>query len=258
MKNTILLLILISFLFSCNKHELANEEVLVTTGKLSESEVIAINDVMEKLPVLIRYMDEERRPIEFDVRSGEHHIVKDNGRWDFANPASSQIVFSSSNVVIYLSSPPGLNASPTYTVNAGNTSLNVYTYCLAAQYSIATPFTMPINGISFVLGIDGSAGLFGGVAVYAVYDSPASGNYTSIDWQNYTGTSFGPSSGISYVFSYSSTQVDYYLSKNGSINVNNGDMTFSGDYYYLPMNYYAITQGMNYTIVSGSGTMGCL
>ncbi|MDC0231404.1 hypothetical protein OAK19_05510 [Aureispira] len=256
MKKLLILSVIFVCLQACNKYEIVSEETPVSSSELTNSEANGIKEFLDQTPVFIRYIDTDRRAVEFNIKTGEHHFVQDHGRWDFANPSSSQIVFSSNNVVVYLSSPPGFNAPQTYTVTAGSTSLNVYTYCLAAQYNIATPFGMPINGASFVLGIDGTAGFFGGVAMYVVYDSPASGSYNSIDWQNYTGNSIS-SSGLAYVFNYNNSQIDYYLSESGTISVNNGDMTFNGDYYYLPLTYSAITSGTNYTIVPGSGTMGC-
>jgi len=219
--------------------------------KLTKIEATSIKDFISKSPIYIRFKDSNNRNVEFDVRNGTYDYSKN---WSFATPSSSQIVFSNNSVIIYLSSPSGISPAQTYTVNAGNTSLNVNTFCLAAQTTISTPFSLPTNGISFVLGVDGSAGLFGGIAMYIVYDSPASGNYNIINWQNYPNISNGA---VAFVFSYNSSQVDYYLSQSGTMNVNNGDMTFNGDYYYLQSVYSAITQGVNYTIVPGSGTMGC-
>jgi hypothetical protein len=255
MKNAIYLFLCIILLASCTKEtNIINNDVHI----LNKNEAKALKDFFINLPIHIRYKDEQNRFVDFDVRTGEYCYTKS---WNFASPSTSPYVFvdSLTGTTIYMPNTNNWfnNSSQTYAVTAGNTTLNVNTVCLAASFNQSLfPFQVGTNGISFVMGIDGSPGLIGGIALYLVYESPASGSYNVIDWQNYTGNNVS-NEGIAVLFSYGSQQFDYYVSESGTLNVSNGDITFNGDYYQISGNYTSINPGTQYNIVSGSGTMGC-
>ena len=278
MKHIIKLLFLSAILISssCTKNPSkiaapnAQEEISQTT-------VSNLKKMLDELPTIIRVRDEKNnRFVDFDIKNKSISILKS---WSFANPTPNTVYSTTSGFVIYISDPNpdwGMG-SGSQTITAGSTTLQVQTMCLAmAGFSnlFSSGQSFPIDGISLVMGLDADFSMLNnastlcfsdfihGVAFYEVFESPASGSYDVIDWTdpNVFTNYFLPQNGYAFVFSFDNcNEGNFYFSKSGTINVNGGDMTFSGEYWGWEDWYTAITQGG--TILTndypGSGTMGC-
>ena len=278
MKHIIKLLFLSAILISssCTKNPSkiaapnAQEEISQTT-------VSNLKKMLDELPTIIRVRDEKNnRFVDFDIKNKSISILKS---WSFANPTPNTVYSTTSGFVIYISDPnPAWGmGSGSQTITAGSTTLQVQTMCLAmAGFSnlFSSGQSFPIDGISLVMGLDADFSMLNnastlcfsdfihGVAFYEVFESPASGSYNVIDWTdpNVFTNYFLPQNGYAFVFSFDNcNEGNFYFSKSGTINVNGGDMTFSGEYWGWEDWYTAITQGG--TILTndypGSGTMGC-
>lgn len=268
-KNNFIILILIGFLFSCSKNDLP---IVKKEQKLSSTMVKNLNNELKKLPLIIRVKDSVNNCyVDFNVKTQTISTIKS---WSFSNPSPNTIYASSQGLVVYISTPnQGFgNGSGSSTINAGNTTLNVQTQCLAIDLSAFTSASgsLPIDGYSMVIGLDADFSLlqnantmcfsdfFKGLAYYMVYDSPASGSYTVIDWNNPNFT-INNNDGYAYVFSFENcNDGKFYFSKSGSIDVNNGDMSFqNGNYWEITGLFNSISTGANIIDYPGSGTMGC-
>ena len=280
------ILIVFSICFtSCTKYPISYQE---STTKLTENQINALEKNIDKLPMTIRYFDEKNnRHVDFDIKN---RTVEFNKSWNFSNPQTNTIYAQGGGIIVYVSSSSILgwgmgSGQTTSTVTAGNTTLNVNTLCLAVDASAyAAMFgsqtgTLPIDGISCVMGIDGDFGLlanssssnfsnyFNGLAYYLVYDFQANGNYDVVDWlglwnsTSQTGNNFTITSNdaFAYIFSFNTNNNfgAFYFSENGDINVNGGNMTFNGNYWGIEANFSIINPNQSYTSYPGSGTMGC-
>ena len=278
MKHIIKLLFLSAILISssCTK----NPSKIVAPNaqeEISETTVSNLKKMLDELPTIIRVRDEKNnRFVDFDIKNKSISILKS---WSFANPTPNTVYSTNSGFVIYISDPnPAWGmGSGSQTITAGSTTLQVQTMCLAmAGFSnlFSSGQSFPIDGISLVMGLDADFSMLNnastlcfsdfihGVAFYEVFESPASGSYNVIDWTdpNVFTNDFLPQNGYAFVFSFDNcNEGNFYFSKSGTINVNGGDMTFSGEYWGWEDWYTAITQGG--TILTndypGSGTMGC-
>ena len=245
--------------------------------EISQTTVSNLKKMLDELPTIIRVRDEKNnRFVDFDIKNKSISILKS---WSFANPTPNTVYSTTSGFVIYISDPnPAWGmGSGSQTITAGSTTLQVQTMCLAmAGFSnlFSSGQSFPIDGISLVMGLDADFSMLNnastlcfsdfihGVAFYEVFESPASGSYDVIDWTdpNVFTNYFLPQNGYAFVFSFDNcNEGNFYFSKSGTINVNGGDMTFSGEYWGWEDWYTAITQGG--TILTndypGSGTMGC-
>jgi hypothetical protein len=265
--------VLFIFMLGCNKSNVVKK---IGSDKLeiTKEQKEKIEESLKSMPLVVKIKDEENdRFIDFDVRNKTVSVSK---TWSFANPQPNTIYAQGSGLVVYVSSSTfGFGSSnSTSTINAGNTSLNVQTLCLAVDASAyasmfqAQTGQLPISGISVVMGLDvdwallqnASTANFGnyfhGLAYYLVYDFPASGSYNVIDWTGANGIS--SLDGFTMVFSFSqNNNGSFYFSKSGTINVNGGDMTYNGDYWGIEGLFNTISNGLTFQTYSGSGTMGC-
>ncbi len=260
---------------SCNKFNEVNAPI-TEEKKLSKEEYKNLENKMNTLPMIIKYYDEKNdQYFDFDVRN---RTVSVNKIWSFANPEPNTIYASGGGLVVYISSS-STNwgyGSPTHTITAGSTTLNVQTLCLAVDASAyATMFagqtgSLPFDGISVVMGLDADFSLlanasssnfgnyFRGLAYYLVYDSPANGAYDVIDWTNYTGL-FPNQLGFAMMFSFDlqNNFGAFYFSQDGQLNVSGGDISFNGNYWGIETDFGSINPSLTYGTYSGSGTMGC-
>jgi hypothetical protein len=260
---------------SCTKYE---KKVAYTDSSLTltSEQFKNFEERMSKIPLTVHYFDEKNnRHVDFDVRK---RTVTFNKSWSFANPQPNTIYGSGGGLVVYLSSS-STNwgyGSPTHTITAGSTTLNVQTLCLAVDASAyAAMFAgqtgqLPFTGISVVMGLDADFSLlanasstnfgnyFKGLAYYLVYDSPASGSYSVIDWTNLN-TSFPQQQGFSMVFSFDiqNNFGAFYFSQDGQLNVSGGDISFNGNYWGIETVFNNINPNLTYGTYPGSGTMGC-
>jgi hypothetical protein len=269
-KNNFILFTLLGLLFlSCSKSELT---ISKKEQKLTADMSKKLKNELEKLPLIIRVRDSvNHRYVDFNAKT---QTISTTKSWSFSNPSPNTIYASSQGLVVYISTPNTSfgNGSGTATINAGNTTLNVQTQCLAIDLSAfaAASGSLPIDGFSMVIGLDADFSLlqnantmcfsdfFKGLAYYMVYDSPASGSYNVIDWNN-PNFSINNNDGYAYVFSFENcNDGKFYFSKSGSIDVNNGDMSFqNGHYWELSGLFNSINTGANLVDYPGSGTMGC-
>ena len=278
MKHIIKLLFLsiILILISCTKKPNSIVE-FKPQEEISQTTVSNIKKMLDELPLIIRVRDEKNnRFVDFDIRNKTISILKS---WSFANPTPNNVYSTANGFVIYVSDIPSSwgMGSGTQTITAGSTTLQVQTMCLAMSgfsnlFSSSAAF--PIDGVSLVMGLDADFSMianastmcfsdfFHGVAFYEVFDSPASGSYSVVDWAdpNAFTTNFTPANGFAFVFSFDNcNEGNFYFSKSGNISVSGGDMTFNnGQYYGLEDFFNLITQGSTTgSLYSGSGTMGC-
>ena len=271
-------LFLIALLFcivivSCNKSKIVN---VTKTEKLvlTQDQQKTLEDAFKRIPMIIKIKDEKNnRFVDFNVRD---RTVMFNKSWSFSNPQSNTIYAQDGYFVVYVSSSTfdfG-SSSATYSVTAGNTSLNVKTICLSVDASAyAAMFQsqtgqLPIDGISAVMGLDADFALlqnassanfgdyFHGLAYYLVYDFGASGSYNVFDWTG--STPLGNADGFAMVFGFEQNNFGgFYFSKDGTLNVSGGDMAFNGNYWGIEADFTTLTTTSAFDTFSGSGTMGC-
>jgi hypothetical protein len=258
---------------ACNKSNIVNvakQEKVV----LSEVQQQKLEEAFKTMPLIIKMKDEKNnRFVDFNVKE---RTVTINKSWSFSNPTSNTIYADNGALVVYVSSSAfdfG-SSSTTYGVTAGNTSLNVKTICLAVDASAyAAMFQtqtgqLPIDGISVVMGLDADFSLlqnaastsfgdyFHGLAYYLVYDFGASGSYNVFDWS--LATPLSGSDGFAMVFGFEQNNFGgFYFSKDGTINVSGGDMTFNGNYWGIETDFTTLSTTLAFDTFSGSGTMGC-
>lgn len=271
----ILGIILLGVFSSCTKYQSVSKgedsDVVLTKDQFSK-----LKERMSEMPLTIRYFDEKNnRNVDFDI---QNRTVAFNKVWSFANPQPNTIYASNGGLVVYISSSSTSwgYSTPTHSVTAGSTTLNVQTLCLAVDASAyAAMFAgqtgqLPITGISVVMGLDADFSLlanasntnfgnyFNGLAYYLVYDAPASGTYNAIDWTGMN-TNFPQQLGFAMVFSFNlqNNFGAFYFSKDGQFNVTGGDISFSGNYWGLETNFNSINPTLSYNTYPGSGTMGC-
>jgi len=277
MKNIIKInfILFLVFLHSCQKYTLVGVQE-TNTKELSAEEYNNLIQRMHSLPMIIKYYDEEN-DIYFDLDI-QNRTVSRNKSWSFANPQPNTIYASGNGIVVYVSSSSVSwgYGSPTHTITAGSTTLNVQTLCLAVDASAyAAMFAgqtgeLPYTGISVVMGLDADFSLlqnssssnfgnfFNGLAYYLVYDAPASGSYQVIDWTNLTGV-FPSQLGFAMVFSFDlqNNFGAFYFSQDGDLNVSGGDISFNGNYWGIETVFDNINPNLTYGTYPGSGTMGC-
>ena len=268
----VLLIAAVTILAACKKENTTT--VNSVSSELTEDQFKVLTNNMKSIPLSINVIDEvNNRVVEFNVRE---RTISCNRSWNFANPTTNTIYGQAGGLTVYVSSSSvgWGSGSPTHSITAGSTTLNVQTLCLAVDASAyASMFagatgSLPIDGISVVMGLDADFSLlansssssfgnyFKGLAYYLVYDFNASGSYPVIDWLNYS--TFPNSEAFSMVFSFTAgNNGGFYFSENGNINVSGGDMTFTGNYWGIESNFSAINPSLSYGTFSGSGTMGC-
>jgi len=259
-------------LISCNKKQtyfVKEEKVTFTPEQYKR-----LQNNLKTVPLIIKVKDEvNNRFVDFDVRNKKVSFSK---TWNFANPTPNTIYGQNGGIVVYISSNSSSwgYGSPTHTITAGNTTLNVQTLCLAVDASAYVAMfagqtgTLPYDGISVVMGLDADfsllanasstsfANYFHGLAYYLVYDFNASGSYDVIDWT--TMTSLPNSIAFSMVFSFDTNNSGaFYFSKDGSISVSGSDMSFNGNYWGIEMDFSNLNPSLTYNTYAGSGTMGC-
>lgn len=272
----IYIFIILSFIvFSCSKEVKENTINENKELKLTENQSIKLNENLEKIPLIIKYYDEENnRTVDFDCKK---RTVSFNKSWSFSNPTPNTIYSQGGNLVIYMSSSASNfgYGNPTSSITVGSTTLNVQTLCLAVDASAYSQMfagqtgQLPIDGISVVLGLDADfsllanssstnfANYFHGLAYYLVYDFNASGNYTIIDWLNGI-SNLTNSKAFAFVFSFQqNNNGGFYFSQDGDMTVSGGDMTFNGNYWGIETNFTSINPNLTYQTYPGSGTMGC-
>lgn len=274
MKKLILIaLILCSVIVSCKKSKnvyIPKQQKIV----LTEEQQILLEDAFKKTPLIIKMKDEKNnRFIDFNVKERTISFKKS---WSFSNPQTNTIYAQDGYFVVYVSSSAfdfG-SSSSTYAITAGNTSLNVKTICLSVDASAyaamfqAQTGQLPIDGISVVMGLDADFALlqnassasfgdyFHGLAYYLVYDFGASGSYNVFDWTG--STPLGNSDGFAMVFGFEQNNFGgFYFSKDGTLNVSGGDMTFNGNYWGIEADFTTLSTTLAYDTFAGSGTMGC-
>lgn len=272
----IYILFILSFIiFSCTKDEKGtsiNEDIVL---KLTSDESITLNENLEKIPLIIKYFDEQKnRYIDFDCKN---RTVTFSKGWSFSNPKPNTIYSQSGNLVLYMSSSSTSfgYGNPTSSITVGSKTLNVQTLCVAVDASAYSQMfssqtgSLPYDGISVVLGLDADfsllanasstnfANYFHGVAYYLVYDFNASGKYTVIDWLNGL-SNLSNSKAFAYVFTFDqNNNGGFYFSQDGDITVSGGDMNFNGNYWGIETNFTSINPNLTYQSYPGSGKMGC-
>ena len=132
-----------------------NEKIVLSKNQFSE-----FDNHLSHLPMIIRYKDEtNNRYVDFDIKKRTVELNKD---WSFANPEPNTIYGESGGIVFYISqSSVGWGyGSPSSSITAGSTTLNVQTICFAVDISAyASMFAgqtgeLPFDGISAVMGLD--------------------------------------------------------------------------------------------------------
>ncbi len=269
MKNTFLLLALIIY-SSCQPDS-------INQGMHSEKPTIDqienINKILDHSPTILKLVD-EKKSIQYTIDLKSKKLIETKN-WSFSNVALNSIYAENGYVTIYASIDNMNENSQTYNIQVGDEELNVKTICLSIDYSsMFSAFggyfsDFPIDGFSAVVGIDADFSLlsnasssnignfFHGCVSYYVYDFEASGDYDVYDWWNLT--EFSDNTAIAYAFIFSDNNFgSFNFSKDGTINVNGGSMSFEGNYYQIDYDFFLINDSLDFNQVSGSGTMGCI
>lgn len=272
-------------MFSCTKEKArVGGSAPVTLSKEDRAMELAHN-----IPVM-RVVDEDRnRFIDVDFNK-QKLTVKDATDRDFnfgdPNPGWS---FSNSNGVNYVANADGsggvlwisaesFGGNSGGTVVAGSTTLSIdYSFCFSASSSALGldlfDSGASLDGISGVVGIDGDfdallggdvdstssfTDYFNGFAAYFVYDNEAQGSYPILNFLDDLSSNDLDDKGFSYVLGFQ--EGNFYLSDSGTLDVNGGSMTFTGEYFGLEGLFDSLFDGgedVEFVTVSGAGSMGC-
>jgi hypothetical protein len=219
------------------------------------------------------------------------HTTRDGG-WDFSDPgtgtgftSNGAITYSSATSTFYVA-PSAFSSGGGYegTVVAGPSSLDInYAFCFSSStdaiglnlFSTGNTLT---GGMSGIIGISGDfenfqnatdstsfADIFHGLAFYLVYDSPSSGSYPVIDWQNDDLSDTTTTSGVDnkcFTFVLDFQHGRLFMSKNGSLTVDAGSMSFNGEYFEISGfvnedGEFDLDGDLTISTVPGFGTMSC-
>ncbi len=196
--------------------------------------------------------------------------------FDFANPSGN--TYSSDEGYIIVTTP-GFGSNSGGVVTAGNNTYNIdLTFCLAASgddndddAEEIVEFTgFGSEGLSFVLGISGEFDIetaeddlgFDAMVLYAVFDDEAQGSYDVINFfESFGDLDDEPDFGeLAYAIIWDFQNGLIYISSDGNLNVNGGDITFSGEYLEIEIDaedFLDIEEIDDFKFVNGAGTLGC-
>jgi hypothetical protein len=239
---------------------------------------------------IMRVVDEDRnRFIDVDFTNKTLSVKEATDRdFNFGDPNPGWS-FSNSNGVNYVANADGsggvlwissgaFGGNSGGTVVAGSTTLSIdYSFCFEASSSAMGLDLFDsganLSGISGVVGIDGDfdallsgtvdststfTDYFNGFAAYFVYDNEAQGTYEILNFLNDLNDTSLSDKGFSYVLGFQ--EGNFYLSDSGTLNVNGGSMTFTGEYFGLEGLFDSLFNGndnVEFVTVSGAGSMGC-
>lgn len=243
--------------------------------------------MLKKLPGIIKELPKFKIVQESAKSAGKGEkndgfdFSNDNDGFDFANPSGN--TYSDDEGYIIVTSP-GFGSNAGGVVSAGNNTYDIsQTFCLSASEEnddddekgedIIDFLEAGIEGVSFVLGVSGdldgniaqddedeSFGL-NAVVLYVVFDDRAQGNYDVINFFDAFDGSEEPDFGgqaYAYIFDYENGII--YISSEGSLSVNGGNITFSGEYLEINVGgdgFFEINEDEDFKFVNGAGTLGC-
>lgn len=231
------------------------------------------------------------------IKSKSFSFSDPSDGWNFSSNEGVQWVQNPGGGGVLFITPGSFGSnSGSGVVVAGNTTLDInFTFCFSADedgMDLGLVDTDGYSGVSGVIGIaadmdalvnlnfdDEGEGegededvdiesFFQGLAYYLVFDGQAQGNYSVLNYiDNVDSPDFDEGSvegeGFSIVFGFGQNSVGFYVSKDGSINVDGGSMDFNGNYYGFELNGFFDDDGEdadfegNFVEVSGYGQMGC-
>lgn len=237
-----------------------------------DQKIQVIKDLVQKIPELKITNSKDKSVLSFRAKKGFSFSQPSNGYNFSSNQGVTYVKNSQGSTIIVSSSAFGSNAGGG-TVVAGESSFNIaYTFCFSASDKAFNFFGPDIDGVSYVIGIDGDFealqkgdvdednifDYFRGYVVYIVYDDMASGKYDILNW--FDNINDEPddlkNKGFAYAIDFKNER--FYLSSSGTLEVTGGQIGFSGKYLELSdFNLFGDEDNPSYKEVEGFGTMGC-
>ncbi len=245
----------------------------------ASSQEINKQKMLNELPKIINKLPKFKVVVEKDNgkggKSDGFSFSNDNGGFDFANPSGNTYTSDEGYIIV---TTPGFGSNAGGVVTAGSNTYNIsQTFCLAASddndgegEDIIDFLDAGIEGVSFVLGISGdidenSDDDFLGLeamVLYVVFDDRASGSYDVINFfdafEDFDEEPDFGGQAYAYIFDFKNGFI--YLSSDGSLDVNGGNITFSGEYLEIEISdedFLEIEDIEDFNFVNGAGTLGC-
>ncbi len=269
-------------LFSCQKEGFGpgvnSTSVKEVTDPATRQRVV---DQSQKMPAVGIYNKKMDKVIVFrQLPNGQKNFT-------FANPPANGINFATSNGgqwqwsesqgMVVITEPGQSLGGGGGTVVAGSTTLDIgYAFCFAVGDEVlgGDLFDTGIDEVAGVIGIAGDLDAlvngefdedddffeyFHGFAYYLVYtDQLANQSYDVLSWMDDMDNDDLDNFAFAYIVSFLNDG-GIYLSKDGTITINGGSMSFMGNYYGIEGLGYFDDEGNSWTVVEvpGFGTMGC-
>lgn len=242
----------------------------------SEKEKEAIMNMVATMPA-----------IKFSQDGKDYVITHDKDGWNFAAAAETSTSWDVSGSVQYVGTDGGGkgmfvvggSANTGGTVVAGSTALTIdASFCFSAEDDSEGFNPIGVDGASgtaAVIGIDGDFqalanasqsgeeienidDYFFGFAYYFVFaDDIQNGSYKVIDFQDYDDQSDNEDKSLSFVVDIKNGKM--YVSKDGNVTINGGNMSFNGNYYGFDFDWEEqdTEEEPKVSTESGYGQMGC-
>jgi hypothetical protein len=277
---------------SCQKEKITKVPGTINgrTSNATDDQKREAVGIINKIPLLRVFDENDHRFIDVDFQhkklafknatERDFSFATPNPGWNFSNSSQVAFVPASQGGGVLFVGPGSLGGNAGGTVVAGNSALNInYTFCFSASSSALGldlfDTGADISGISGVIGIDGDfdallndevdstanfTDFFHGYAAYFVYANEASGSYDILNWFNDLSENTDQLNNKGFSFALDFQNDGWYLSKDGSLNVAGGTMTFSGNYFGIIGLFDSIFgsgNSPNAVEVPGFGSMGC-
>lgn len=277
-KSTVLagavLLSVATLYYSCSKEK--NQGPPTASGATEPQVISKGQDLSDKIS-RIRIVSADGKKVGALTQSGGFSFSEPHDGFTFSSPTGVQYVEDPNGGYLYITAA-AFSSGGGGMVTAGNSSLDInFTLCLSAADSSEGGFFGPtFSGASIIIGISGDleammnaegdstadiGDFFHGIAVYAVFDSPASGNYQIMNFiENMEDSTAWDNKGFAFVMDFQ--QFSIYFSKEGTLGVDGGSIGFEGKYYAVipeegAEDPFDLGDNPDVEVVDGLGTMSC-
>lgn len=258
--------------YSCSKE---NQGPAATAPVANKPQIIGQGKDLADKVSRIRIVSADGKRIGSMTQSGGFSFSEPHDGFAFSSPTGVQYVSDPNGGYLYITAA-AFTGGGGGLVTAGNTQLDInFTLCLSADDSTGGFFGPAFSGASMIIGISGDleammnagddsttsiADFFHGIAIYAVFDSPASGDYDIMNFIEDQDTTAFEGKGFALAIDFKDLAV--YFSKEGTLNVDGGSIGFSGKYYAIKPeegsdNPFDLGDDAEVQEVDGLGTMSC-
>ncbi|MEQ8358372.1 MAG: hypothetical protein RH860_02720 [Cytophagales bacterium] len=271
-----LVLILLVGINSCSKDNQNNPSPSLSKEERKAKILERIPEVINRLPQLAIIHADSKGDGKSNKDGGFSFSSGGDG-FDFSNPSGNTYTSEEGVVVI---TTPGFGAN----AGGGVITAGAYTYDISATFclsageegdgsEIADVFTDGMDGVSLVIGVSGDLDFnsvdtneaFGGLnalVLYVVFDDEASGNYEVINFFDIDEDTDDPFSldGSAYAYIIDLENGKFFLSSDGTLQVNGGNISFGGEYLQLDFegdDFFISEEPDDFKFVNGAGTLGC-